>query len=159
MAELAITLRLPLPREVVWRRLWSASRHTASIPLTVVTSSAPEGRLDVDGALVRARTTVGPWGFDDDMETVAVATPEGDGPWQCRIVKRGKVVHGAIDAVARTVELPGGRSGTELRWRQRITVTGMPRVADPLTAAVAWVAYRTAISRIVSGEPDARHRR
>ena len=159
MSELAITLRLPLPRDVVWRRLWSASRHTASIPLTVVTSSVPEGRLDVEGALVRARTAVGPWGFDDDMETVSVTTPEGDGPWECRIDKRGKVVHGAIDAVARTVELPGGRSGTELRWRQRITVTGMPRVADPLTAAVAWVAYRTAISRIVSGEPDARHRR
>ena len=97
-------------------------------------------------------------GHVDDMETVAVATPEGDGQWQCRIVKRGKVVHGAIDAVARTVELPGGRSGTELRWRQRITVTGMPRVADPLTAAVAWVAYRTAISQIVGGAQDARHR-
>ncbi|MTB71661.1 hypothetical protein GGG17_06700 [Arsenicicoccus sp. MKL-02] len=152
MAELVITLRLPLDRAEVWRRLWSAPRHTAVIPLTVVTSSARRGRLDVAGARVRARTAVGPWGFDDDMETVAVSTPEGDGPWRCRIVKRGKVVRGAIDATACALELPGGRAATELRWRQRISVAGLPRALDPVTAAVAWVAYRATIRRIVDAQ-------
>ncbi|AKT51605.1 hypothetical protein [Arsenicicoccus sp. oral taxon 190] len=148
MAEIAITLTVPLPREVVWRRLWSPSRHTAAIPLTVVTSTSDP--MAQPGSRVVARTSVGPVGFDDVMEVVDVATPP-DGAWECRIHKRGRVIRGAIAVTVQ--DRTGSQDGvvSEVRWRQRIFVAGLPAVLDPVVGGAAWLAYRTGIRRIIGG--------
>ncbi|WP_409483324.1 hypothetical protein [Arsenicicoccus dermatophilus] len=143
MADLVLNLRIPLPRELVRERLWCADRHTEEIPLTTVSTSG-NGRLDQVGAEILARTGWWPLAVDDRMLVLDVSCPE-DGPWRYRIVKIGTVVRGSVDATLVPAE---AGAATDLVWRQRVSVIGVPRWADPLTAAVARMAYASAIRRI-----------
>lgn len=145
VAEIVIRVSVPLPREDVWRRLWDPARHTGAIPLTVV--SSPPSMAAV-GARVTARTAIGAWGFDDTM-TVTGVVDEGPGPWACRLVKTGRVVRGTVAATVTACPGHDGAPGTDLVWRQRLTIRGLPAAADPVVAAVAWAGYRAALRRIV----------
>jgi hypothetical protein len=100
-----------------WDRLTDWERHGEFIPFTKVwlTSSgaAPAGR---DEGFV-ARTSFGPFHFDDPMDITYWQPPNGAEPGICRIVKRGRVVTGwAVLTVTPTT------TGCAIAWRENAAV-------------------------------------
>lgn len=141
-ATFQLRLEVPLPRAVVWERLWDAARHTRFIPLTTVEPA--EGHIARTGHRFTAHTGVGPVGVDDVMIVREAATPR-QAPWLCRVEKVGRMVHGSITATA----LEPRAGTTELVWRQSLRIVGLPRALDPVVAAVARRAYAVTIRRII----------
>jgi hypothetical protein len=143
VAYFELSRATPLPVPESWARITDWPRHSASVPLTRVwLAGGGESRV---GALVLARTGLGPLGFEDPMEIVLWQPPEGGGPGRCRLRKRGRVVRGWAELEA----LPTGTGSTVL-WREEVRPIGLPAAADALVARVAARTFGAALDMLLS---------
>ena len=111
-----------------FERVTDWSRHR--VPLTRITVT-PHG--------FTARTTVGPFGFDDPMEVTL-----WDPPRRVVLHKLGRVVRG--DATI-TVEAQG--PGSAVTWAEDVTVIGVPRWADPVLRRALTGMIRLVLRRLL----------
>jgi hypothetical protein len=141
-----IVLEAPCPSPEAWARVLDLCAHDRLIPFTRVT----EGMVPASGLRPGHRfvacTMVGRYGFDDVMTFEALEPPAGTAPGRARIVKGGRLVHGAVEL---TVTPHDG--GASVRWQQDF---GVGRLDGPLLAVVAFGArlgYRAVLRRLLRG--------
>lgn len=146
MPEFVIRLSTPLDAAVAFDRLVDWDRHSAAIPLTTLTY---EGVARVGQRFV-ARTAVGPLGFDDVMVVELLRRPTGELPGVVEVSKHGRVLGGTVHWTV--TPTPGG---SEIEWRQQLVVRWLPRLLDPLVAAIGKVAYGMGVRRLL-GTPSHR---
>lgn len=118
----------------MWERLWDLSRHTAAVPLTVVTG----GPL-AQGVTFVGRTGLGPLQFDDPM-----VVREWEPPYRCVVQKVGGILGGRIEAVLE----PVGNDRTLLTWKQDYSVGPIPGPLLGLSAPVVRAGYAQALRKI-----------
>lgn len=144
MAEFTVSHEVKAPSRAVFNRLVDWDAHTAAIPLTRLHHT---GQPAVGQRFV-ARTSMGPFSFDDPMEVRLLEPPAGD-----RVGDRGGVVE-----VAKTGRVIAGRvrwtvtptaSGARVDWSQTVVVPWLPRFADSLVGVVARAAYASGLRRIL----------
>lgn len=161
MTRISLSRTVDSPASVCWRRVTDWSRHGDRIPLTRVFTARGSGRAA--GDLVMARTGIGPLGFDDPMEIMEFRPPRAEGAdpesaGRCRLVKRGRIVHGWAELSV----TPGGDDGSTaatVRWEEEIRVTGVPRFADPLVTLVGRAMFGRALDHLLHrGGHEAAHR-
>lgn len=99
-----------LPPEQALARVLDLDRHRP--PFTTLRWQRPLR----PGSTVVARTSLGPLGFDDTMVVREL------GARHARLEKTGRVVRGTTTIDVAPV--PGG--GSQVTWRQELSVTGMP---------------------------------
>lgn len=150
MSRFRICLACALPPEEAWRRVLDLRAHGAVLPLTTVLGE----RLAADdlraGDRFVARTAIGPLRLDDAMLVEAIVPPGQGRPGHARIRKQGRAVRGWIE-----LRVAASAYGSTVDWRQEITVWGVPRLAGPVTAAVARLAYRAALRRLLARDGPA----
>lgn len=138
--EPSFTLRLHRPEapEAVWARLWDLDRHSASIPLTAVTSANGDPlRLD---ARFTGRTALGRLGFDDVMVVRA-----WDPPRHAVVEKVGRWLTGRV-----TVDLVSDGDGTVVVWQQSFGARWVPGRLAALAAPLVRRGYAASLRRILS---------
>ncbi|MCX5379674.1 SRPBCC family protein [Streptomyces sp. NBC_00091] len=124
MPVIRIIRRTSLAPAEVWERLTDWERHGAQVPLTrTIIETEPPTRV---GTRFTARTGVGRITCDDPMEVVL-----WDPPRLVRIEKRGGAVTGWAEIELR----PDPAGGTEVHWREDLT---LPRLPHALTPLVTW---------------------
>jgi hypothetical protein len=106
-----VSRRTTLSASQAWARLTDWERHSGLIPMTTVT--LVDGPSRGRDARFTARTTLGPFRFDDPMEVTFWRPPTTTTPGLCRIVKRGRVV---VGWAVFTVTAAG--SGAVVTWRE-----------------------------------------
>lgn len=133
-----------LPAPQAWALLTDWRRHGDFIPFTEVRitrtgrSEAPtDGRTL--GAVFVARTSLGPFHFDDPME-VTYWHPPDDGPGLCRLVKTGRVVTGWA-----VLEVTPSSTGCSVAWKEDAAV----RFSGPLLSWPTRIAARRVFGRLV----------
>jgi hypothetical protein len=133
-----------LPASQAWERLTDWRRHGDFIPFTevlVTTTGRATTRDDGQeiGAMFVARTSLGPFHFDDPME-VTYWQPPDDGPGMCRLVKTGRVVTGwAVLTVTPTA------AGCSISWREDAAV----RFTGPFLSWPTKIAATQVFGRLV----------
>ncbi len=144
MAEFEIRATSARPATDCFAHLVDWDVHSAAIPLTRLSHS---GAPRVGQEFV-ARTGLGPIGFDDPMRVELLRPPAGDDPGDLpgvvEVTKSGRVVGGRVQwSVTPTAE------GSEVAWRQVLTIPWLPRWADPVVGLVGRAAYATGLRRLV----------
>lgn len=144
MAQILLTRDTGQSPQDAWARVTDWSRHTRFVPLTTgaVSTDGPAGV----GTVWVARTALGPVGFDDPMQVVVWRPPNNGAPGVCRLEKQGRVVLGWAEL---TVEATG--PGSRVRWREEISIAGLPRFTDPVTATAARLLFARVLRRILEG--------
>lgn len=142
MPAIRIIRRTRLAPSEAWWRLTDWERHAEQVPLTrMIIETAPPTHV---GTRFTARTGVAGITFDDPME-VTVWRPPGDtSAGLVRLVKHGCAVRGWAEIEVRPV--PGG---SEAEWREDLSLRGLPRLCDPLTAAAARFLFGRAMARLL----------
>ena len=145
MADFVVRVASRRPASAVFARLLDWDAHSAAIPLTVLRH---EGTPAVGQRFV-ARTGLGRLAFDDPMRIDLLRPPAGDAPGDLpgvvEVSKTGRLLRGSV----RWTVVPAA-SGTEVEWRQRLVVGGLPRFLDPAVALVARAAYGAGLRRILA---------
>lgn len=141
MGHFVVRLQPSLAATEAFDRLLDLDAHTALIPLTTVRH---DGALGAGRAFV-ARTALGPLRIDDPMVVDEFRRPRVEAPGRCRIRKTGRWVLGTID-----LTVTGDAHHAVVTWTQDIQVRWISRVADPVVTAVARVAYRTMLRRLLA---------
>ena len=151
MARFTVRLDVPLPPEEAWRRVWNLDAHSRLIPLTTLRGDGTGGTPLRAGSRFVARTAVGPAGLDDVMEVRRFESPPpGGGEGHAVVVKTGRAIGGSIEAIVEPARREGDLGGgSQVQWRQEISLRGIPAVADPLVAAVAKLAYSSVLRRLL----------
>lgn len=111
MAELALSVDVDAPPQVVFDALTDWSNQSEWMAGTDVRVTAGDGRST--GSRIVGRTGIGPLGFDDPMEITA-----WDPPRRVQVHHLGRVVRG--DGVFEVEALPDGRS--RFHWVEWIDV-------------------------------------
>jgi hypothetical protein len=143
VALISIERSSPLPVDEVWRRLTHWERHAAHVPLTaIVVTTPPPTHV---GTVFVARTGVGPVGFDDPMEVVRWDPPVPGATGRCRLEKRGTLVRGWAEI---TVGAHG--TGSRVTWHEELSVRGVPRLLDGLTARSGRLMFGRAITGLLA---------
>lgn len=133
-------VRSALPTDQAFERLLDLRRHDVMVPLTRI--RRPPARLRYGSTFV-ARTSLGPFGFDDPMVVVSWTPPPARGlAGHAVIEKQGRVVTGRI--LVQVCPDPHVAGGSVIRWSQRI---GLLLQLDLLLgpAVLRWVYRRTAL--------------
>jgi hypothetical protein len=146
MARFLLTRATSLPPGPCLDRLTDWPRHGEGVPFTRVFASRGSGRTV--GDVVLARTTLGPFGFDDPMEIVVLARPTARDPGVCRLEKRGRIVRGWAELRVRAAD--GAEPGSVAGWEEEIRILGLPATLDPVVAAVARRVFARALDRLLS---------
>lgn len=136
-----LQLHVPDPATRVWDRLVELDRHTAAVPLTLVT---PVGERMHEGLNFAGETRLGPVGFVDTMVVKRADPPAAPHPGRLVVEKFGPVA-GRVEATVEQVA-----TGTLVVWRQSLQPAWLPAALRPLGAALAKLAYGAGIRRIVS---------
>ena len=136
-----LRLRVADPAMVVWRRLVELDRHTAAIPMTVVT---PAGEHMYEGLGFAGETRFGPVGFVDTMVVRRADPPSVSHPGRLVVEKFGPVA-GLVEATVEQVA-----TGTLVVWRQSLRPAWLPPFLRWPAALVARLAYGVGLRRIVS---------
>ncbi len=140
MVLVNIVRHTQLPADEAWARLTNWQRHTEFIPFTRVSSAEP--LQDRAGSAFVARTSLGPFGFDDPMEVTFWLPPRGDQAGVCRVVKRGRIVLGwAVLTVTPTAD------GCTVSWQEAVRY----RLLGELFAIPNRIVGRTIFGRLVDG--------
>ncbi len=153
MAVFEVNRHSAHPAEQAWALLTDWRRHGDFIPLTrVLTTGDGDGGPGTGqgvGATFVARTSLGPFHFDDPME-VTYWQPPGDGPGVCRLVKTGRVVTGW--AVLTVTPSP---TGSSISWSEDAAVrfTGS-LLSWPTKIAARWVFGRLVDRLLTSSRTD-----
>lgn len=143
MTPFRVGRAVPLPPEEVWRRLTDWPAHGRRVPLTRTRVLTP-GANQV-GTRFTARTGIGRLAFDDPMEVTRWEPPSGGRPGVCRLEKSGRVVRGW--ALIEVAGLPGG--GCRVRWTEELSVRGVPRFLDPVSAAAGRLLFGRALDGLL----------
>ncbi|MBW5482870.1 SRPBCC family protein [Streptomyces bambusae] len=145
MPAFRIVRRTALPPAHAWVRLTDWERHGAQVPFTrTVIETAPPTHV---GTLFTARTGVGRVTVEDRMEVTVWRPPAGADPGLVRLEKHGRAVRGAAEI--EVLPLPAG--GCEVHWREDLRLFGLPRVLDPVVAAVGRLVFGRALDRLLRG--------
>ncbi|MFW5417816.1 SRPBCC family protein [Nocardiopsis sp. CNT-189] len=144
MALFRVVRRSPLSAAEAWRRVTDWRRHGEHVPLTRV-EVEPAGPTR-PGTLLRARTGLGPLGFDDPMEVVRWEPPAGGRPGRCRLEKRGAAITGWAEIEVRAV--PGG---SLLLWEEDARIGPLPRLLDAPTARAGRIVFGRLVRSLLSG--------
>ncbi|MFC4498129.1 MULTISPECIES: SRPBCC family protein [Streptomyces] len=133
----------PLSPDEAWRRLTEWRRHGDVVPLTrvIVVTPPPYGA----GAVVVARTGLGPFAFEDRMEVTVWQPPAEDEPGLCRLEKLGRAVRGWAEIEVR--HGPGGRA--RVVWREELRFRFVPSFLDPLVGSTARRVFGRAVNRLL----------
>jgi carbon monoxide dehydrogenase subunit G len=106
-----------------WSRLTDWERHGEFLPFTTVVLTGVI--RDEVGAAFLARTSFGPFHFDDPMDVTVWEPPLWERPGRCEIQKRGQVVRGgAILTVTKTDE------GSLINWLEDASFRWVGRLLD-----------------------------
>jgi hypothetical protein len=140
MAPFVVTRDSALSVDEAWLRIVDWPGHARFVPLTRIdiTSPPPNGLHTV----FNARTGLGRLGFDDPMEVVEWAPPEGGRGGRCRLEKRGRTMLGWAEL---SVE-PSG-SGSRATWREE----AVPARAPAWTAGFFALTGRLLFGRVLRG--------
>lgn len=142
-ATFVIELPSSLPPGETLRRVLDLRAHTRVIPLTRVTPEVAAADLAVGTVLV-ARTSIGPFGFDDPMRLDELSFQ----PAAATITKLGKTITGVVRI---TVEPTA--TGSVLRWEQSVDLPWLPRLLLPPAVPILSGGYRRVLRRLIA-EPD-----
>ncbi|MEW2529163.1 SRPBCC family protein [Streptomyces sp. NPDC047071] len=145
MALFQLVRTTPLSPDEAWRRLTDWERHGQVMPLTRVTVSGAES--GGAGALLTARSGVGPLAFDDVMEVVLWQPPRGR-RGICRLVKRGSFVTGWAEIEVGPEE---AGAGARVVWREELGVRWLPGAVDPVVARAASWLFGRAVDALLAG--------
>jgi hypothetical protein len=129
-----------LGADEAFARLTDWPRHGQFIPLTTI-QLVGLIREDV-GARFVARTSLGPFHFDDPMEVTYWQRPAEGSPGVCRVDKRGRVVLGST-----VITVTPSREGSVVHWQEDATI----RVLGPVASWPNRVAGRRIFGRLLDG--------
>jgi hypothetical protein len=129
-----------LSADEAFARLTDWPRQAEYIPLTTI-QLVGLIRDDVGSRFV-ARTSLGPFHFDDPMEVTYWRPPSGGEPGVCRVDKRGRVVLGWTLITVRP-----SREGSVVHWQEEASV----RFLGPLVAWPNRLAGRQLFGRMLDG--------
>jgi hypothetical protein len=140
VASFDVLRHTALSAQDAWSRLTDWERHGDFIPLTTVRFS--DGVRTGVGAAFVARTSLGPLGFDDQMEVTGWQPPAGPDPGRCHITKRGRVVMGWAELTVATA--PGGAL---VHWHEEARFRAAGRLLDWPNRVIGEIAF----GRLVDG--------
>ena len=144
MALFRVAHRSPLSAAESWRRITDWRRHGAHVPFTRV-EAEPAGPTR-PGTLLRARTGLGPLGFEDPMEVVSWEPPADGRPGRCRLEKRGSAVTGWAE-----IEVRADRGGSLVLWREDARIGPLPRLLDAPTALAGRLVFGRLVRSLLKG--------
>ncbi|MFC5910594.1 SRPBCC family protein [Streptacidiphilus monticola] len=110
--------------------------------------SAASGTGHAVGDVVLARTSLGPLGFDDPMEIVALTPPSPGRDGLCRLEKRGRTVRGWAEL--RVADTPGAAPGSTATWVEDLHVRGIPTALDPVLAAASRLVFGRVLDALLA---------
>jgi carbon monoxide dehydrogenase subunit G len=147
MATFQLRLHPLVPAEEAWRRILDLRSHSRLIPLTRVSGAELTADELRAGSQFVARTTIGPFAFDDPMVVDEISAPSSAAgiPGSARIRKVGRVIGGSIEL---RIEPHG--DGSRVDWNQDIIVRGVPAAFGSVTAMVGRLAYGTMLRRLLA---------
>ena len=146
MPELTVAVDVDADIETTWRAALAWERQGEWIPATTVRLTRGSG--DAIGDRIVARTAVGPVGFDDPMEILAI-----EAPYRCEVVHLGRVVRGSG---LFTVE-PRYDGGSRFTWTERLDLPlgSVGRLGFIVVRPLARRALRMALRRFARFVVDA----
>ncbi|HEY9441520.1 MAG TPA: SRPBCC family protein [Streptomyces sp.] len=144
MAVFRIERSTPLPAAEAWLRMTDWKRHGARVPFTSV--GVPDGRPTRTGAVLVARTRLGPFGVDDPMEVVRWTPPAAGRAGRCELEKRGSVVRGRA-----LIDVCPTATGSHVVWVEEIRLRLLPRWSDPLLAAAGRRVFGRVLDALLEG--------
>jgi Polyketide cyclase / dehydrase and lipid transport len=115
----------------VWDLVTDWPAQTRWIPLTAVTIDHDSPSGTGLGTRFTGRSQLGPLGFDDPMEVTEWQPTAGGLPGRCRVRKLGPWLTGWAE-----IKVEPGAGGTRVEWTEQVRVRWLPRIADPVIAAV-----------------------
>lgn len=122
MSAFSVTREVRAPARDVWDLLVDWPRHSAWVPLTVLRVDEHGGHGV--GSTMVARSSLGPFGFDDVMRVVAWRPPSGDDAvGRVRIDHEGSVVGGVAEIEVRPVT---ANRCTATWWEDVDLLPGLP---------------------------------
>lgn len=140
MASFEVVRHTHLGADEAFARLTDWPRHGQFIPLTTI-QLVGLIREDV-GARFVARTSLGPFHFDDPMEVTYWQRPAEGSPGVCRVDKRGRVVLGST-----VITVSPSREGSVVHWQEDATI----RLLGPVASWPNRVAGRRIFGRVLDG--------
>jgi hypothetical protein len=141
MAYFEVSRAVGLSPQDSWRRVTDWPEHRVPLTRVRVRGGGPQQV----GAIVVARTGVGPLGFEDPMEIVAWEPPDASGEGRCRLEKRGRLVLGWAE-----IRVGPAGPGSVVHWREELGCAGLPGVADPLLSSVARLTFGRTLDRLLA---------
>lgn len=127
-----------LPPAEAFAALTDWPTHGRHVPLTQVRVLHDAGGV---GTTFRARTGLGPLGFDDDMRVDEWAPPGADGRGHAALVKTGRPLRGTA-----RIEVEPRGTGSRVRWTEGVEIG--PRRLAPVVDAVSVPAGRLLFGRV-----------
>lgn len=144
MASFEVVRPTTLSVDAAWRRLTDWERHGKYLPFTTVVLSDP-AHFGVGTAFV-ARTSLGPFSFDDPMEVTQWRPPTESVPGVCQITKRGRVVVGWA-----RLTVTAAPSGAVARWREEARFRSFGRLLDWPTRVIGTVTFGRLVDGLLRG--------
>lgn len=136
-----LTARAPIPATQAWERLIDLGGHTRVVPLTRIT---PAGATICAGLGFVAKTSLGPFSFDDVMEVLTADAPAKLRPGHLVIDKQVLGLTGTIEV---TVEQTA--TGARVTWRHMLDGGGLTALLHPLINPLVCTGYGLALRRIL----------
>jgi hypothetical protein len=138
VASFEVVRHTHLSADQAFGRLTDWPLHAQFIPLTTIRRVGLI-RADIGERFV-ARTSVGPFHFDDPMEVVFWHPPAGEVPGVCRVDKRGRVVLGST-----VITVTPSQEGSVAHWQEDVLVRGL----GPLASWPSQLAGRRIFGRLL----------
>ncbi|WP_327071189.1 SRPBCC family protein [Kitasatospora sp. NBC_01250] len=150
MALFVLTRRSALPPAACLDRLTDWPRHGERVPFTRVSTARGSGRQPGDTVL--ARTSLGPFVFDDLMEIVELTVPTAGSDGLCRLAKRGRPVRGWAELRVRAGggAAGGAAGGSVVSWTEEIVLPWLPGFLDPVLACAGRLVFGRVLDRLLS---------
>lgn len=141
MGEFTVERRTTLSAQETFARVTDWASHRPPLTRVSVTSPHPDGI----GTTFVARTALGRWGYDDDMQVVRWRPPSGQEAGHCRIEKVGRVLAGWAEISVRPVH-----GGSVLTWHEVASFRGVGRLLDWPTALGGRIIFGRLIDKLLS---------
>lgn len=138
MRSFTAVVDTPLPPAEAFAALTDWPAHGRHVPFTRVRVLRDTGG---EGTTFRARTAVGPLGFDDDMRVSEWEPPGPDGRGHAALVKTGRPLRGSA-----RIEVEPRGTGSRVRWTEGVQLG--PRRLAPVVDAVSVPAGRLLFGRV-----------
>ena len=138
-------LHIDAAAAVVWEWVTDWPAQTRWIPLTVVTVDRDSPATAGLGTRFTGRTQLGPLGFDDPMEVTEWRPAASGATGRCSVRKLGPWLTGWAEIRVRPTA-----GGTHVEWIEQVRVRWLPRVADPVIAAVGSAFFSRVLQKMAA---------